>query len=113
MPRVDGSAGVRFHIPGVYAALLRHEWVTGRWARWALLSDGSVVERRPLAEREAMLEEFLAAGEPFEVPKFYIGAARCRLGQLMRRNGCGCPASVVARTRCGCTRMTRLSRRHS
>jgi hypothetical protein len=77
MPRAEGSAGVRFHIPGVYAALLRRECVTGVRARRGPL--GAEWARKPLSQREADFEERLAAGEPLEVPRWYVGGRTVRM----------------------------------
>jgi hypothetical protein len=73
MPRVNDGVSVRFHIPGVYAALLHRECVTGAHARLGPL--GAEWARRPLAQREAEFEERLAAGEPLEVSGSLIGAS--------------------------------------
>jgi hypothetical protein len=70
MPRVSQAGDVRFHIPGVYAALLRRECVTGSHARLGPL-DAEYARKSP-AEREAAFEERLTAGEPLEVPNWYI-----------------------------------------
>jgi hypothetical protein len=79
MPRVSPRGGVRFHIPGVYAALLRRECVTGARSRLGPLLYGGVGEPRPLAEREAVFEKRRRAGEPLDLPKRCIGGHTVRM----------------------------------
>jgi hypothetical protein len=61
-----------FVVPGLYEAALRRLCVTSARARLALMANGEVVDRAPMAERESVFVARLAAGEPVEIPRLYI-----------------------------------------